>query len=190
MFIPVMNVTGQYNNLIVRTLTDLGVKSELVPMTITKEEMKKMDVDGFVMGGGPQRIKTEWKKLGNLPKLTKEMDVPMMGFCLTHQLIAIVFGGKAGPAKYPEYGPVEVVVDEDDEILKDFGKTFKAWEAHNDEVTELPKDFKILAHSEKCKVQVMRHISKPIFGMQFHPEVTHTENGNKIFKNFIEICKK
>ncbi len=56
-------------------------------------------------------------------------------------------------------------------------------------MTELPKNFKILAHSEKCKIQVMRHINKPIFGMQFHPEVTHTENGNKIFKNFIEICK-
>ena len=190
MFIPVINVTGQYNHLITRVLTDLGVKSELVPMGITKDELEKMNIDGFVMGGGPQRIERDWRKLGNTLNLIKEMNVPMMGFCLTHQLIAIVFGGKAGPAKYPEYGPVEIIVDEEDDILKSCGNKFRAWEAHNDEIKELPKDFKTLAHSEKCKIQVMRHISKPIFGTQFHPEVVHTEKGSQIFKNFIRICKR
>ena len=113
-----------------------------------------------------------------------------MGICLTHQLIAIVFGGKAGPAKQPEYGPVEVFVDEKDELLEGFGKSFKAWETHNDEIKLLPEDFKVLAHSEKCKIQVIRHTTKPIFVTQFHPEVVHTENGTQIFKNFIRVCKR
>jgi len=190
MFIPVINVTGQYNHLITRALVELGVKTKLVPMDITKNELEKMNVDGFVMGGGPHRIDRDWRSLDNTPNLIKEMNVPMLGICLTHQLIAIIFGGKAGPAKHPEFGPVEVFVDEKDEILEGFGKSFKAWATHNDEITELPKDFKILAHSEKCKVQVIRHMSKPIFGTQFHPEVVQTENGSQIFKNLIQICKR
>ncbi|MCX6821246.1 MAG: gamma-glutamyl-gamma-aminobutyrate hydrolase family protein, partial [Candidatus Aenigmarchaeota archaeon] len=79
--------------------------------------------------------------------------------------------------------------DEDD-ILKGFEKNFTTWEAHNDEVLVLPKTFKVLAHSEKCKVQAMRHIKLPIFGIQFHPEVDETENGIRIFKNFIQTCRE
>jgi GMP synthase (glutamine-hydrolysing) len=190
MFIPVVNVTGQYNHLITRALMDLGINSELVPLSVTKKDLEKMNADGLIMGGGPQRIDAEKEKLGNLPSLIKQLEIPMLGICLTHQLIAIVFGGKAGPAKYPEYGPVEVFIDEEDRLLKDLGKSFRAWETHNDEVTILPKDFKVLAHSEKCKIQVTGHINRPIFGVQFHPEVVHTEKGNIIFKNFVETCKK
>jgi len=190
MFIPVVNVTGQYNHLITRALIDLGMKSELVSLSVTKKNLEKMNADGLVMGGGPQRIDVEKDKLSNLSSLIKELEIPMLGICLTHQLIAIIFGGRAGPAKYPEYGPVEVFIDEEDHILKGLGKSFKAWETHNDEVLVLPRNFKILAHSEKCKVQVMAHKNKPIFGVQFHPEVVHTENGNMIFKNFIELCEK
>jgi len=190
MFIPVVNVTGQYNHLITRALIDLGINSELVTLSVTKKDLEKMNAAGLVMGGGPQRIDVEKNKLGNLPRLIKELEIPMLGICLTHQLIAIVFGGKAGPARYPEYGPVEVFIDKEDQLLKGFGKSFRVWETHNDEVTVLPKDFKVLAHSEKCRVQVMAHINRPVFGVQFHPEVVHTEKGNIIFKNFVEACKK
>jgi GMP synthase (glutamine-hydrolysing) len=189
MIIPVVNVRGQYNHLITRALEDLNVKSELVPLSITLEELKQMNVDGLVMGGGPQRIGSEVKELDNLRYLIKESDIPILGICVTHQLIAQVFGGKAGPAKFPEYGPVKVFVDERDGILEGFGDSFIAWETHNDEVTILPKDFKSLAHSEKCKYQVMKHIKRPIFSVQFHPEVIHTENGHLIFENFVKVCK-
>jgi GMP synthase (glutamine-hydrolysing) len=190
MIIPVVNLGGQYNHLITRALTELDVKSELVPMSITKKDLEEMKADGLVMGGGPQRIGFESEKLGNLSNMIKEAKIPMLGLCVTHQLIASVFGGKAGQAKYPEYGPVKVYVDDEDEILKNFNKSFLAWETHNDEVTLLPENFEILAHSEKCKIQVMRHKNKPIFGVQFHPEVIQTEKGSLIFKNFIDICKK
>lgn len=189
MIIPVVNVQGQYNHLIVRCLNELGVESELIPMYIAYEDLEKMGIDGLAMGGGPQRIDFEIKKFENLSNNIKQLKVPILGICVTHQLLAMVFGGMAGPAKLPEYGPVEVYVDDEDQILKGFGESFIALETHNDEVIKLPENFKNLAHSEKCKVQVMRHISKPIFGTQFHPEVTQTENGNLIFKNFIEICR-
>jgi len=190
MFIPVVDVGGQYNHLITRALIELGVKSELVPMSITTKDLREMKTDGLVMGGGPQRIGSEIEKLGNLPNTIKEAKIPMLGLCVTHQLMAVVFGGKAGQAKNPEYGPVKVYVDDEDEILKGLGNSFWAWETHNDEITALPEDFVILSHSEKCKIQTMRHKTKPIFGVQFHPEVVQTENGSLIFKNFAEICKK
>lgn len=188
MMIPVINVQGQYNHLIVRCLNELGAESKLISMSTSIEELEKMDADGMVMGGGPQRVDVEIKKFDNLSKLIKQLKIPMFGICVTHQLLAIVFGGKAGPAKFPEYGPVEIFVDDEDQLLKGFGKSFITLETHNDEVLKLPENFKILAHSEKCKVQVMMHIKKPIFGAQFHPEAD-TVNGNLIFKNFLEVCR-
>ena len=189
MIIPVVNVRGQYNHLITRALEELGVESKLVPLSITLKELKEMDADGLAMGGGPQRIGSESEKLNNLKNLIKESDIPILGICVTHQLIALVFGGKAGSAKFPEYGPVRVFVDEKDQILEGFGDSFMAWETHNDEVMILPKNFKSLAHSEKCKYQVIRHVNRPIFGVQFHPEVIQTENGRLIFENFVKVCK-
>ncbi|MDI6826718.1 MAG: hypothetical protein QMD36_06090 [Candidatus Aenigmarchaeota archaeon] len=103
--------------------------------------------------------------------------------------MAIIFGGKAGPAKFPEYGPVKVFVDDKDQILEGFGKSFIAWETHNDEVLKLQKISRSWHTPKKCKVQVMRHINRPIFGVQFHPEVVQTENENLIFKNFLGVCR-
>lgn len=190
MFIPVVDVGGQYNHLITRALIELNVRSKLIPMSITSKDLGNMKADGLVMGGGPQRIGYEIEKLGNLPNLIEVVKIPILGLCLTHQLIAVVFGGKAGKAEHPEYGPVKVFVDEKDEILKGFGNSFWAWETHNDEITDLPDEFVILAHSEKCKIQVMRYKTIPIFGVQFHPEVVQTENGFLIFRNFVDVCKK
>ncbi len=190
MFIPVVDVGGQYNHLITRALIELRVKSKLISMSTTAKDLQNMKADGLVMGGGPQRIGLEIEKLGNLPNLIKEIKIPLLGLCVTHQLIAVVFEGKASQANHPEYGPVKVYVDGDDEILKGFANSFWVWETHNDEVTVLPNEFVVLAHSEKCKVQVMRHKTKLIFGVQFHPEAVQTENGSLIFKNFVDVCKK
>lgn len=190
MNIPVIDVRGQYNHLITRILNELGVESKLIPVNITKDKLYEMKVDGIVMGGGPQRIGSEADKFGNLSSLIKEIEIPMLGICVTHQLIAIIFGGKAGPAKFPEYGPVEIIIEKKDDILEAFGRSFTAWETHNDEIRVLPKNFENLAYSKKCRIQVIRHKNLPIFGVQFHPEVVHTEKGRQIFKNFIKICRR
>ncbi|MEW6329132.1 MAG: GMP synthase subunit A [Candidatus Micrarchaeota archaeon] len=190
MFIPVIDVGGQYNHLIYRALVEEGVDSELVGMEITLADLEKKGADGLAMGGGPQRIGCEMEKLGNLPDVIKRAKFPLLGICVTHQLIARVFGGEAGPAKEPEYGVVEVRVDDEDEILKGLAPSFNALQTHNDEVTVMPKDFRALAHSRNCRVQAMRHAREPVFGVQFHPESSHTEKGALVFRNFIEICRK
>ena len=188
--IAVVKVGGQYNHLIMRTIIDLGEESELVPLSITLQELEAQGFDGVVMGGGPQRVADEQDKLGNLADILKNAKTPVLALCVAHQLIAPAFGGKAGPAAQPEFGAIEVFVDDEDEILKGMGPSFKTVQSHNDEILVLPKGFKVLAHSEKCKYQVIRHASRPLFGAQFHAETMQGEKDEVIFQNFVRICKE
>jgi GMP synthase (glutamine-hydrolysing) len=103
--------------------------------------------------------------------------------------MAWFLGGKAGPSKVPEFGKTMVSIDDEDDLFKGLPDTLVAWESHNDEVTELPPDFIALAHSDNCQVQAMRHKTKPLFGLQFHPEVEHTDNGYDIFQAFVDVCQ-
>ena len=188
--IPVVEVGGQYNHLIYRILTELGVDSEIIGLDTTVEKLNKMGADGLVMGGGPQRIDKELNEFATLGKTIKDSPIPMLGICVTHQLMAFVYGGKAGAAKNPEYGEVEVIVDNEDDLLKGMAPKFSALQTHNDEVIKLPPKFEILAHSEHCKIQVMKHESLPRFGVQFHPETVRANTDYIIFQNFIRICKE
>ncbi len=192
LFIPVIAVGGQYNHLIVRMLNELGAKSKLIPANSPLEEFQALEADGYAMGGGPQRVHEAVEKgeFATLSKVLNTIDVPLLGICVTHQLMAVAYGGEAGPAIKPEYGPTTVIVDQEDTILNGMGSSFTAWSSHNDEVQKLPPNFRSIAHSEFCKIEAMKHDSKPIFGVQFHPEVVHTQNGRQIFKNLLEVCLK
>ncbi len=190
--IPVVYVKGQYNHLIARTLQDLGVESQLLPSQ-SAAKISEMDIDGLVMGGGPQRVRTIeglTEELAAAARLIKEVDVPLLCICVTHQLLATVYGGFTNAAKRPEFGPVEVSVVEEDEILQGLKPSFTAWESHNDEIVKAPDDFHVLARSDNCYVQAMRHEEKEVFGVQFHPEVYHTVRGVDVFKNFLRVVRK
>jgi len=188
--IAVVKVGGQYNHLIMRTILDVGEESELVPLSITLKELEEQGFNGVVMGGGPQRIDKELDKLKNLSDIIKNAKFPVLALCVAHQLMAFAFNGKAGPAKQPEYGEIEVSVDDEDDVLKGMGPSFKTVQSHNDEITELPTGFSTLAHSEKCKYQVIRHESLPLFGVQFHAETMQGEKDEILFRNFARICKE
>ena len=190
--VPVVNVRGQYNHLIARMFQELGAKSELIPMETTIEDLQRMKADALAAGGGPQRIREALKAgtLGNLPALFKQVTIPLLCICVTHQLLAEIYGGESGAASAPEFGPIEVTVDREDRILSGMGPTFVAWGSHNDEVTKLPPSFVGLAHSENCKVQAMKHENRAIYGLQFHPEVSHTVNGRLVFRNFLNMVKR
>jgi len=190
--IPVVNVKGQYNHLITRMFSELGAKSELIPMETVIEDLQKMKADALAAGGGPQRIHEALKEhaLGNLPVLLRQLDIPLLSICLSHQLLAVLYGGESAASPAPEFGPVEIIVDREDGLLSGMGPTFVAWGSHNDEVTRLPEGFITLAHSDNCKVQAMRHERKDIYGVQFHPEVSHTVKGRLIFRNFLDLAKR
>jgi len=188
----VVNVRGQYNHLIVRALTELGAESSLVPLSISIDGLEKTGFNGLVAGGGPQTVYEEnsRRELRNLERLFKENSKPLLCICVSHQLLATALGGRTELAKKPEYGQITVYVDEEDEILRGTSPSFTAWASHTDEVVCMPEGFERLAHSQDCNVEAMRSRSRPVYGIQFHPEVWHTTRGRKIFSNFVEIVKQ
>ncbi|MDI6654310.1 MAG: GMP synthase subunit A [Candidatus Hydrothermarchaeota archaeon] len=176
---------GQYNHRIYRTLKYLDVDAKLVQNTIAVEEVKVENPKGIVIGGGQYL-----EESGNSGAIVQEFKgkIPILGICLGHQLLAKLYGGEVSTAEIGEYAESEILVDEEDEILKGLSPSFKAWVSHKDEVSKLPENFIKLAHSATCKIEAMVHKSLPLYGVQFHPEVEHTPKGPEIFKNFLRVC--
>jgi len=188
--IYVVDNGGQWTHREWRTLRDLDVDTKIVPNTTPFKEIYAEGVDGLVLSGGAPRMGLQ-KELGNCREYLEKADFPILGICAGHQFIAQFFGGEAKPSKIPEFGKIELtLVKKDNALFKGVPKKSIVWESHNDEVTALPKEFEVLGKSENCEIQAIHHKEKPFYGLQFHPEVEHTEYGELIFKNFIGICEK
>lgn len=188
----VLDFGGQYCHLIGRRVREQGVYSEIVPHDIGVEEIKlmneKFNVKGLILSGGPASVFD-----ANAPKFDArilELGLPILGLCYGHQLIAHLAGGKVGPAEIKEYGVAYVTIDKPVGVLKGLNRREKVWMSHSDVVFSLPSDFEVLAHTENCPVAAFRHKEKPIYGLQWHPEVVQTENGIKMIRNFLfEVCQ-
>ena len=183
MKILVINNHGQYNHRIYRTLNYLKIPTELIPNTTTINEIKEKKAGGIILGGGPSI-----EQVGECFKYVEELDLPILGICLGHQILAQAYGGEIGAAGIESYAKIEIDIKEENEIFKGLGNAMKVWASHKDEVKKLPPKFKILADSPICDIEAMKHIKKTLYGIQFHPEVYHTENGPKLFENFNEVC--
>lgn len=187
--ILVVDNGGQWTHREWRMLRDLGVETEIVANTTPLSELGELD--GLVLSGGAPRVGLE-DTLGACATYLDEADLPILGICAGHQFMARHFGGTAGPSEVPEFGEAELILAEgveQDDLLAGLPERSVVWESHNDEVTEVPDTFEVLASSKDCQVQAMRHTNRPLFGLQFHPEVHHTEHGERIFSNFIDLCK-
>jgi GMP synthase (glutamine-hydrolysing) len=189
MKIFVVDNGGQWTHREWRVLRDLGIETKIIPNNTRLEDLKKDKVDGLVLSGGAARIGWESAKLGRIGEYLDKGNFPVLGICVGHQFMALHFGGKAGPAETPEFGKMEIEIRKDSPLFRGIPKKFTAWESHNDEIKILPKDFDVLASSSNCRIQAMQHKTKPLFGLQFHPEVEDTEFGKEIFRNFAEICR-
>ena len=186
MRVYVVDNGGQWTHREWRVLRDLGVDTKIIPNDTPLDEF---DVDGLVLSGGAARIGWESPKLGKTGEYLDKVKVPILGICVGHQYMALHFGGTAGPAETAEYGTMDLVIDDADDLFTGLPDEFRVWMSHNDEIKTLPKDFRILAHSPTCSVQAIKFQSRPLYGVQFHPEVEHTEHGEEIFRNFLSICK-
>jgi GMP synthase (glutamine-hydrolysing) len=190
--ILVLDFGGQYCHLIGRRIREHGVYSEIVPHDITPDEIKtlneKFNIKGLILSGGPASVYEP-----NAPKIDSrilDVNVPILGLCYGQQLIAQITNGKVKPATCKEYGIAYVAIDKPVGVLKGLGKKEKVWMSHGDTVFAMPPEFEVLAHTENSPVAAFRHKSKPIYGLQWHPEVVHTENGVQMLRNFIfEVCK-
>lgn len=190
--ILVLDFGGQYCHLIGRGIRENGVYSEIVAHDIKLEEIallkEKFNVKGLVLSGGPASVYEVCA-----PKINREildLGLPILGLCYGHQLIAQIVGGEVERAENGEYGVAYVTVDKPVGVLKGMKRKEKVWMSHGDTVFALPSEFEVLAHTENCPVAAFRHKEKPIYGLQWHPEVVHTEKGVQMLRNFIfEVCK-
>ncbi len=189
MKVYVVDNGGQWTHREWRVLKYLGVESKIIPNTMDPEYFIRENVDGIVLSGGSPSISFEDHMLGRLGDYMN-LDLPILGICVGAQFIGKYFGGKVGPANVPEYGKTEIFIIEKNDLFENLPDKFIVWESHNDEVKELPEGFLHLAYSQNCKIQAFKHKNKPIYGVQFHPEVENTEYGNEIFSNFLKIIKK
>ncbi|MGA2681796.1 MAG: glutamine-hydrolyzing GMP synthase [Candidatus Bathyarchaeia archaeon] len=190
--ILVLDFGGQYCHLIGRRIRENGVYSEIVAYDISPEEVKALDekfnVKGLILSGGPSSVYEP-----NAPKINPrilELNLPILGLCYGHQLLAQLTKGKVELATCKEYGTTQVSIDKPVGVLEGLSGKEKVWMSHGDTVFSLPPEFEELAHTESCPVAAFRHKSKPIYGLQWHPEVIHTENGMRMLHNFIfQVCK-
>ena len=188
--IAVIDCGGQYTHLIWRTVRDLDYDVRIFPFTAKLDEVR--GAKAFILSGGPGSVTRD--ELGVAREIVRrakggELAQPLLGICLGHQLLAHEWGGRVEKGASAEYGITKIIVDEPDQLFKGLPRSFNAWVSHFDEVKELPGEFVPLAHSRTCRVEAMRHESMEIFGVQFHPEVWHTENGERIIANFLLLSK-
>jgi GMP synthase (glutamine-hydrolysing) len=188
----VLDFGGQYCHLIGRRVRENNIYSEIVPHDISPREIKdwqeEVNVKGIIFSGGPQSVFEP-----DAPKIDAEilnLDLPILGLCYGHQLIAHIAGGLVKPAMKKEFGIASAFIGTPVGVLKGLGKREKVWMSHGDTVYSLPKEYEMLARTENCPVAAFHHRNLPIYGLQWHPEVVHTENGNRMLRNFLfEVCR-
>ena len=188
--ILIIDFGSQVTKLIARRIRELGVYSEIVIPNEIKKLKDYQHIKGIILSGGPSSVTN--RKFETVPKEIFEKKIPILGICYGLQLIAKIFGGKIKPSKKRrEFGRAILLKKKSSLLTNKYLNTKKSvWMSHEDAVVKLPRNFKIIASTNNSKLTIIENTKKKIYGVQFHPEVTHTDSGKKIFKNFLfTICK-
>jgi GMP synthase (glutamine-hydrolysing) len=190
--ILVLDFGGQYCHLIGRRIREHRVYSEIIPHDVKPEEIRrlseKFNVKGLILSGGPASVYEPDAPRPD-PSIL-DLGLPVLGLCYGHQLIAQVAGGRVEPAIQREYGIAYVTINKPIGVLNGLCEKEKVWMSHGDTVFSLPVEYEVLAHTENCPVAAFWHKKKLIYGLQWHPEVIHTEKGTRMLRNFIfQVCK-
>ena len=189
--ILIIDFGSQFTQLIARRIRELGVYSEIISHKKMNSKLNKSKIKGIILSGGPLNV-YQSKKVKFRRELF-EWSIPILGICFGHQVISKELGGKVKKAKHREFGLAKLKRINKSKLTQNFfnqNGLNKVWMSHADEVTKLAKGFKVIAKTETSKFSIIENSTKKLYGIQFHPEVTHTERGKIILKNFIfKICK-
>ncbi|MGB9963947.1 GMP synthase subunit A [Halobacterium hubeiense] len=180
--ILVVDNHGQFTHLEHRMLRDMdGVETETVDNTTPAADL---DADGLVLSGGP-----DMDDVGNCADYL-DLGVPVLGICLGMQFIATELGGRVESGDYGGYADVDVeILDDDDPLVGSLSPETRVWASHADEVVEVPAGFERTARSDICGVEAISDADRDLYGVQWHPEVAHTEEGEAVFENFVRVCE-
>jgi len=184
----VLDFGGQYNQLIARRVRELSVYSEMVPFDISFEEVKAKKPAAIILTGGPASVHVIDAPACD-PRIFA-MGIPVLGICYGMQLIAQELGGKVLSSELREYGRSQLTVMGDDALFKGVSLQTQVWMSHGDSINDIPAGFAITACTDNCSVAAFSNTSSQLYGVQFHPEVRHTIEGQTVLKNFLfEVCK-
>ena len=197
--ILIIDFGSQYTQLIARRVREIGVYCELVPYDANPYFIEKFNPSGIILSGGPDTVSQN--DSARAPNIVFNLKVPILGICYGMQTMAVQLGGEAKNSKKPEFGFAQIrarnhsklLTDINDEITTEGYGLLDVWMSHGIEVTKLPKDFELIASTDSCPIAGFANFEKNYFGLQFHPEVTHTKKGIQILERFITTicnCKK
>ncbi|WP_417596947.1 glutamine-hydrolyzing GMP synthase [Oceanospirillum sp.] len=191
----ILDFGSQYTQLIARRVRELGVYSEIRAFDMTEEEIREFDPKGIILAGGPESVTEQGSP--RAPECVFGMGLPVLGICYGMQTMAEQLGGKVQGSDVREFGYAQVKIEADNALTKDVkdhlaedGKALlDVWMSHGDKVVAMPEGFELLASTPSCAIAGMFHAEKNFFGVQFHPEVTHTLQGGRLLEHFLmEAC--
>ncbi|UUD37265.1 GMP synthase large subunit (glutamine-hydrolyzing) [Mycoplasmopsis californica] len=187
-FILVLDFGGQYNQLIARRVRENGVYCIVKSYKTSISEIKKLNPKGIILTGGPNSVYDQSSP--HADKELFELEIPILGICYGAQLMAYTLGGKVATAPISEYGKTIVKTNNKAKLFTNVSQETNTWMSHTDYIKEMPQGFIKTAQSSNCPVVAMENNKLNLYAVQFHPEVTHTKEGNKMFKAFLfDICK-
>ena len=186
--ILVLDFGAQYAQLIARRVREQNVYCELVRHDITAEQIKHHNAAGLILSGGPSSVYEP-----AAPKCDPaifDLNIPILGICYGMQLVCDNLGGRVESGESSEYGRKTCRVSRSDPLFNNFPEQAQVWMSHGDQVSSVSDDFISLAQTDTCPIAAVKHQKLPVYGLQFHPEVTHTPQGSTLLKNFLyEVCK-
>ena len=189
--ILIIDFGSQFTQLIARRIRELGVFSEIMSHKKINSLKVFNNVIGIILSGGPLNVYNSYKFRFNRKVLF--LNIPILGICFGHQIISKELGGRVKKSKFREFGSAKIKKVSNSLLIKNFFNNMKAstvWMSHADHVSKLPKGFKVVASSKNSKFTIIENNKKKYYGVQFHPEVTHTNKGKILLKNFLfSICK-
>ena len=185
--ILVLDFGSQYTQLIARRVRESNVYSEILPWDIAESKITELKPKGIILSGGPNSVTETFTP--RAPQVVFDLGIPILGICYGMQTLAEQMGGHVISVDQKEFGHSELEIETESTLFKGLNKKINVWMSHGDQVQDLPDDFNLVASTASAPIAAMEHIDLPIFAIQFHPEVTHTEYGQKVLENFLfNIC--
>ena len=187
--ILILDFGSQYTQLIARRIREANVYCEIHPFNVEFEKIQAFDAQGLILSGGPSSVYDE--EAPHPDERIFDLDIPVLGICYGLQLLSQRYNGKVARADHREYGRAHLKIDDNSDLFKGISKDedLVVWMSHGDRVDAMPEGFSVIAHTDNAPIAAIKHESRSVFAIQFHPEVAHTDKGMDILKNFaVDIC--